>query len=398
MPIYRYTAKDIHSKTIKGEMEAADPRQLATALRETECFLLSYREKAAREETIYKLKADELSDYSRQIGTMLGSGVSLVRALQIMLQRGLKERLKIVYNNIYLALQRGTTISEAMAAQGKAFPELMVNMFRAGESSGHLENTAMKMAAHYEKEHRLNNKLKSAMTYPMILIILTLGIMLLIFTVVLPSFFDLFEGVELPIYTQILIGISNGLTHYWYVILIAVLCLIAGWSMLLRVEKVRLQVDKWKLRVPKIGRLLRIIYTARFARTLCSLYTSGLSMIQALRISSDIIGNHYISNQFGDVIREVRNGQPLSRAIQLVDGFDPKLASTIYVGEETGRLDDMLESVADSFDYESEIATQKMVTILEPLLIVIMALLIGFVMVSVMVPIYTLYNTMGSTL
>lgn len=397
MPQYRYTAKDIQSKVIKGKMDAPDPQQLAVALRETGLFVLSSHEVEEKETNTYKLKANELSEFSRQIGTMLGSGISLVRALGIMLQRDLKERLKLIYTGIYRSLQQGKTISTAMSEQGKAFPELLINMFRAGESSGQLEKTAMKMATHYEKEHRLNNKIKSASMYPLILLGLTVGIMVLIFTVVLPTFFDLFVGMELPIYTQIIIAISNGLTQYWYVILIVVLCIIGLCTMLLYKESVRIKVDKIKLRLPIAGKLLKIIYTARFARTLCSLYTSGLSMIDSLRISQGIIGNQYISSQFQTVIRDVRNGQPLSSAIKTVDGFDPKLPSTIYIGEETGRLDDMLESVADSFDYESEMATQRMVALMEPLLIVIMAVLIGIVMISVMVPIYTLYTTIGQS-
>lgn len=174
------------------------------------------------------------------------------------------------------------------------------------------------------------------------------------------------------------------------------LCVVAVWSILARNYKIRGWLDHIKLKMPLFGKLLRIIYTARFARTLCSLYTSGLSMIHALNISRDIIGNEYIAEQFDNVVAMVREGHPLSQAVASVDGFDPKLSSSIYVGEETGRLDDMLESMANDFDYEAEIASQRMVTIMEPLLIIVLALMIGFVLISVMLPIWSIYSTIGA--
>lgn len=396
MPNFKYTAKNLQGQTIRGAEEAADEHALAASLRDRGLFLLNQRDITREEQNAYKLKSNEVADFCRQVGTMLGAGISLTRALNIMLQRDMKLPIKQVYAGVYKALQRGEPVSDAMAAQGRAFPELLIAMFRAGESSGQLEKNAMRMAVHYEKDHKLKNKVKSATTYPIILIVLSVLVMILVFTVILPSFFDLFEGIELPVYTRIVIAISNVLTNYWYVVLIVVLCLAAAGSLLLRQPKIRRGVDHLKLKLPKIGRLMKIICTARFARTLCSLYTSGMSMVGALRISADTVGNRYLSTQFENMIREVRGGRALSSAIRLVDGFDPKLASIIFVGEETGRLDDMLESVADTFDYESEEALQKLVTILEPLLIVVLAVMIGFVMVSVMVPIYTLYNNVGT--
>lgn len=323
---------------------------------------------------------------------MLSSGIPLVRAIRIMIDRCDKPKLRAIYERIYIALQQGQTLSDAMTRETRAFPELLINMIRAGEASGTLEQTTMKMAQHYDKEHRLNNKIKSATTYPIILLVLLVLVVIAIFTFVLPQFFTLFTDIELPAITKVVMAISHFVTQYWMFLLIGVLVLIAVWSAALRTEKVRLAYDRFKLRIPRIGKLLRIIYTARFSRTLSSLYSSGLTMTTALPIAAKTLGNAYIARQFHAAITRVRNGEMLSAAIESIDGFDSKLAETIYIGEETGRLDDMLNSVADSFDYDSEMATQKLVTYIEPIMIIFMAVVIGFVMVSVILPIYTLYT------
>jgi type IV pilus assembly protein PilC len=163
----------------------------------------------------------------------------------------------------------------------------------------------------------------------------------------------------------------------------------------LSIPKVKLQTDKVKLKIPKIGHLLRIIYTARFARNLSSLYSSGLPMINALNIGGDTVGNTYIRDQFISVVEAVRNGQALSAAVEQVDGFDAKLVATIYIGEESGRLDEMLENVSDAYDYEAEMATARMVTYIEPIMIITMAFMVGSIILSVMMPIMTLYQNIG---
>jgi type IV pilus assembly protein PilC len=267
-----------------------------------------------------------------------------------------------------------------------------MNMYASGEASGQLEHVAAKMATHYEKEHRLNGKVKSAMTYPTVLLSVTVVVVLAIFTLVLPQFFEIFEGAELPAITRGVIAISNFLTSYWYYTIIGGLMLVAFVRFLLTIPKIRHGFDKFKLSIKVIGPLLKIIYTARFARTLSSLYSSGIPMLRALDISSTIIGNKFIEGQFGEVILKVRNGEPLSASVGEVIGFDKKMAASIMIGEETGRLDSMLEGAADSFDFEAEMATSRLVQLVEPFMIVFMGLVIGVIMLSVMLPIFSLYD------
>ena len=395
MTVYQYRAADKGGKITEGEMNAPAETQLSERLRGDGLFLLSCKER--EEKTVsYRLRPLELSEFCRDLGTMLGSGVPLLRSVSILIQRDPKVRIKRVYQQLYRSLQRGLPLSEAMEEQTGAFPELLIQMYRAGEASGRLDLTSQKMALHYQKEHRLNSKVRGAMVYPIILLCLTVVITLGIFLFVLPNFFTLFEGMKLPWPTQVVMAISGGLERYWVFWLVGALLAVLALGFVLRLPKVRLAVDRCKLRLPLVGKLLRTIYTARFARTLSSLYASGLPIITALQNARGTTGNRYIGDQFDGVVRQVRSGGALSDAIAQVDGFDPKLAATIRVGEETGKLDEMLESTAESFDYEAESATAKLTAILEPVLIILMALVIGFIMISVMLPIYSLYDQIGA--
>lgn len=394
MPVYKYSAKNLQSVVVRGTIEASDPEVVRRTLRQKNEFALKIVEVQENKKP-YKLKPMELSDFSRQVASMMASGITVIRAIKIMAERDIKLPLKKVYDILYREIQHGNTLSFAMEATGGSFPELLINMFKAGEASGQMEGTARKMADHYEKEHKLNGKIKSAMTYPAILFVVTIMVVILIFTLILPQFFTLFKGIELPMITQIMINISSSLTNYWLFYIIGTLIMIVLIKFLLSIPSVKLGLDKFKLKIPQIGKLLKIIYTARFARTLSSLYSSGLAMINALNISGSIIGNTYLQSQFPNAIAQVRNGESLSASIATIKGFDPKLVSTIYIGEESGNLDEMLETVADSFDYEAEMATTRLVTFIEPIMIIIMSVLVGGIMLSVMLPIMTLYQNIG---
>lgn len=399
MATYKYVAKDLTSKTVRGKADVNNRTELVSFLRSQDLYLISCKE-VVKEENTKRLSLSELSSYSREIGTMMESGISLIRTLSIMAQQNdLKPRTKAIYKDIYVKLQQGMTLSTAMQSQGKAFPDLMINMYRAGETSGQMGKTAMIMAKQYEKDQKLQNTIKTAMMYPMILIVVSIIVILIIFTVVMPQFFETFDSmnIALPGITLFMMAFSKSLQVYWYVYVLTVLISIAVISALLRVDKVRYQVDRAKLKMnKKIGYMLSIIYTAKFARTLCSLYSSGMTIINALIIVRKTVNNAYLESQFDKVIRDVRNGTTLSQAINQIDGFAPKLANSIYIGEESGKLDNMLEAVADEFDYQAEQSTKKMIALMEPMLIVVLGIAIGAVLISVLLPIFTMYQGAGS--
>jgi type IV pilus assembly protein PilC len=392
--MYTYTALALDGSRVSGSVEAASVEHLSSLLRSENLFLTKYRSKTARQSS-RKLKTEELADFCRQLAAMLSAGIMLIRAMTIVSQRNLKPHIKKIYQQLIDDLQRGSTLSEAMAKRGRAFPELLISMIRAGENTGRLDSTAEKMASTYDKEHRLNGKIRGAMVYPAILLVLIVGVVLILFTFVLPQFMGMFEGMELPLPTKIAMGISDFLISKGIFLAIGVVIAVSALIWFFRRPGPRKALDHFKLRIPKIGKLLRTIYTARFARTLASLYVSGIPMIQALDIARSTIGNKYIESQFTTVIEGLGNGRTLSQSLSQVDGFEPKLHSTVLIGEESGSLEQMLESIADQYEYDSDIASQQLVTVIEPVMIIIMAGVVLFVMLSVMMPIYQMYSNVG---
>ncbi len=389
--VYRYIAKDMEGKTVRGEAEAADYDALYSRLIAQGLYLQSASEKRSARRSMLKPKA--LAEFSRQLSTLLAAGVSLVRALDIIAQEeGLHPNLRRIYLSVLAEVRKGAHLSVAMENQ-EVFPSLMIGMIRAGEGTGNLDKVTGRLANHFEREYQMNSQVKSAMMYPMILAILAVAVVIIIVTFVLPQFSDLFSSMdELPTVTIILMGASGALTSYWYLFILGLAALIVVIRTALRIPDVRLAVDRMKLHMPVFGLLNQIICTARFARTISSLYASGMPIVNAIQTARSTIGNQYIAEQFDEVLVRLRSGESLSDALDPVDGLSQKLSSTIRVGEETGRLDAMLDNIADSMEYDAQQASKRMVTILEPMLIVVMACVVGFIMVAVMSPIMSSYG------
>jgi len=394
MAKYHYTALDVKNNKESGVVDARDDDHFRKIMRGRELVPTKY--KAVDEKLgTYRLKPPEVAEFCRQLASMLSSGITAVRAMDILKERDFKPKLKVVYERMHKDVQQGQSLSEAMLNQGKSFPVLLINMFASGEASGQLENVTNKMAIHYEKEHRLEGKIKNALRYPKILAGAVIIVVAIIFIFVMPNFFGMLldMDVELPLITRIIIAMSDFLIAYWYILLIVILCVVVVTQYVLSLPKVRLAFDKLKLRLPVIGKLLKIIYTARFARTLSSLYGSGVSMLRAIEITATIISNKYIESQFPQLVIDVRNGEALSASVRKIDGMDNKLPNTILIGEESGRLDAMLVSTADAYDYEAEQATGALVELVQPVMIIVMALIIMLVLLSVMLPMAELYQS-----
>ncbi len=398
MPKYIYKAKTEEGEQIAGRMQAMDENDLHLKLRQENKYLIT----AKREENVqrvHKIKAKYLADFCRQIGTLSASGVSLVRALNIIAQdESNKKNEKTIYENILRQVRQGKALSEAMEEQGEAFPELLINMVRSAETAGNLDETSMRMADYYDKQFRMHSKISNATLYPKILSFVIVVVVIFMLGYILPQFQELFDQMEvLPLPTRILFAMSDGIREHWLILIILLAILVPLMIFVAHVPQVRLQLDRAKLHVPMFGKLLKIIYTARFARTISSLYSSGIPIVQALQIARRTIGNTYIDSQFDEAVSRIRTGGNLSDSLDLVDGFTKKLTSAIRVGEETGSLDTMLNSIADSMEFESNMAIDKMVAALEPILIIVMAIIVGFIMVSVLMPIYGSYDAISNS-
>lgn len=394
MPEYHYRGKTESGKSVTGTMQAADERTLYDNLKKDGVYLTQYELKTEPAGRKKQLSAMELSEFCRQLANLTGAGITLSRALNIILMGKLKPEAAEAYRQVQKLVQQGQPLSDSLAQQ-EIFPEMMINMFRAGEASGQLEQVASKLATHYQKEHRMNNRIKSATMYPKLLGLVCVAAVLIIFLFVMPQLEPMFEGTTLPLMTRAMMAFSVFLKERWYLLIIGGLCVAAAIQIVFTIPEVRFWWDKTKLKAPVVKKHLQIIYTARFARTQSSLYSSGLSMLRSLEIASYTLNNSYLTSQFGQVVKRVRSGEMLSQAIQSVDGFDSKLAPTIYVGEETGRLDQMLENIADSYEYEADVALSKLTGMIEPVMIVFMAIIVCMIMVGVLVPIWGMYGNVG---
>ena len=392
MAVYQYVASNMGGKIKKGQITTANPEQLRELLKQQKLFLISYEEKANLTSG-RKLKANELSELCRELSSLLGSGVSVVRSFTIISGRDIEPKLKKSYANITTLIKRGVPLSDAMEMQGRMFPEMLVNMIRAGEESGRLDQTFEKMSVHYEKEYRMTGAVKSALTYPIVLLVLIVVVMMALFTFVLPTFFELFEDMEVPLITQIVMNISTFVRENVLIIILLGTILVMLIGFIAGLYPVKYQIDRILLKLPKISPLIKIVYTAQFARTLASLYASGINIVDSLQISRNTIPNYYIREQFDDAVRKIRAGNTLSETLKKIDGFDIKLSQTTEIGEETGQLDKMLNSTASSYEYESQAAINKMITILQPVMIVILAGLVLVVIGAVMLPIFNMYSS-----
>ncbi len=397
MTTYKYTARNVIGKKVSGKMQANDEIDLQSRLKNDNLYLETVSEVTKRASQ-KRIRADRIADFARSIGQLVGAGVSLVRALRIICDdETLRQKERTLYADVLKQVRTGVSLSEAMAMEGSAFPPMMINMFRSAEASGTLEATAKQMAEYYSKEYKLNKKIKSSMTYPKILGVLMVIVLIIIMGYVIPQFEDLFAQMEsLPATTEILLGISDFVADKWYLLILFGVIAFIVFKLLFSIPAVHHLKDKIKLKLPKIGKLMRIIYTARFARTLASLYNAGLPIIQCLTIARDTIDNRYIEAQFESVIKDVQAGQNLSEALAKVDGFTKKLVSSVVVGEETGTLDEMLNSAADQLEYDSEMAIQGLVSMLEPAIIVVLAVLVGFIIISIIQPIYGSYDAIAN--
>ncbi|MBR4341620.1 MAG: type II secretion system F family protein [Lachnospiraceae bacterium] len=398
MTTYKYLARNEQGKKVTGKLQANDEIDLQARLKNENLYLESANE-VVKKALGKKIRADRVADFARNLGKLIGAGVSLVRALRIICDdETLRQKERNLYEDVLKQVRTGVSLSEAMSMEGVAFPPMMINMFKSAEASGTLEATANQMAEYYSKEYKLYKKIKSSMTYPKILGVLMVIVLAIIMGYVVPQFEDLFAQMEsLPVATEILLGISDFLATKWYLLIIYGIVAFIIIKLLFAIPTVRYHKDKIKIKMPKIGKLQKIIYTARFSRTLASLYNAGLPIISCITIARDTIGNRYLESQFDLVIKDIQAGQNLSDALAKVDGFTKKLVSSVVVGEETGTLDDMLNSAADQLEYDSEMAVQSMVAMLEPMIIVVLAFMVGFIIVSVIQPIYGSYEAIANS-
>lgn len=397
MPVrYKYTAIDRNGNTLRDTTSAEDVEHFLSQLHAKGLYIVDYMELSPNASTSGKLSAKNLVIFSRQLGTMLNSGIPISNALHMIQEKVVNNRAKKVFSQLYEDVQKGNSLSIAMQLQSGMFPPLLINMVVAGEAGGTLDASLMRMAEHYDKELKMNNKIKQAMTYPIILSVLAIAVVLALVTFVLPTITQMFDTDKIPWSTRMVMGFSDFLIDQWYIVIIAVLVLIIGIKIMLTNPEIRYHFDHLLLRFPIIGKLNRTIYSSRCARTFASLYLSGVPALDMIEITGRVIGNRYLVVRFDEVIASVSRGEYISNAISDTKSFDPMLGSMLYIGEEAGSLGEILIKTADYFDGESETALSRMVSLIEPLMLIVLGVVILFIIISIMQPIFEMYNSVGA--
>lgn len=381
MPMsFAYTAKDAVGNVRKGVMTAEDEQEFLAKIREKGMFVTEYKERQTNTKTIKKFKTKDLAFCTRQMAAMLTSGLTLVKALDILCREQESEAARNVWRDVYENVQKGESFSDALEVHGSVFPTLMVSMIGAGEASGQMDIIMQRLSDYYANQNRIANTIKGAMIYPIILAFLTVAVVIGVFVFIMPVFEDLYEDPSMmPSLTKVMVSIGKFMVAHWLILILIVGALIFAVSYMMKLPDFRLKFDKFVIKGPGFGKLVVKIYTARFAQTMASLYSSGLPMVECLKRSADTLNNSYISMKFRDIVDEVKSGETLSSSIQRADIFDSMFVSIIYVGEEAGALDDILAKTAEYYDEEADSAVKRLCSMLEPLMLIIMGIVIGLV-------------------
>jgi type IV pilus assembly protein PilC len=396
MPKYKYKAQNNIGKTVGGVIEANDLTAFYTELDNRELLCLSYHEEKATTSSVFTLRktisSKELTFFCRKLGTMFSSGMNILDCIDIIAKTSDSPKVRKLYLGVYEKINTGKPLSDALRTYPNDFPVMVTNMIQSGEESGKLDLILNKLEKYYTQQNKIQAKIKIATVYPKILGGLSVFVVILLFTFVLPQMINSLGTENLPLITKIMMGISNFLTGNWLLLLILTITGFFGIRYAMTFESVQYQYDKMLLNIPMVGKLLKKIYSARLASSLALLYSSGVSVINSLQLSMGIIGNKYIEKHFPNVIEKVSTGDTIAKSIFELDVFDPLLPNMIQVGELTGSLDKVLSSTSNYYDDETETTIQQLLGILEPAMLIFLAFVIGAIVISVIVPIFSSYG------
>jgi type IV pilus assembly protein PilC len=399
---YEYKAIKQTGDVIEGSIVAKDRAEVLEILRDKEYQPIKIEEHRENKNvdilaSFTRVKVKDIAIFCRQFYTMLHSGISIIQCLDILRQQFDNVKLRVIIGQIYDQVQKGSALSESMRMHKDVFPELLINMIEAGEASGNLDVILLRMSEHFEKDTKLKRKITGAMIYPIVLASVMVIVVIGLITFVMPTFIGMFSssGVELPGPTRVLLAISNFITSYWYIIIAILIVAIYLFRRSLKTESGRHSFDKFKLNVPIFKSVTIRVATTRFARTLSTLLSSGIPLLNAMEITSRVVGNKVVERAIMNVREDVRKGFDLAGPIKRTKLFPPMVDSMIKIGEESGSLDDVLRKTADFYDDEVDSAISKMTSLMEPLMIVIMAVVIGAVVISIALPMFSMFETIG---
>lgn len=404
METFSYKAVDASGKDVKGTVDAESRDEAVRKIKEQGFLPVSVGKQGALDKDVdisfigkKKVPARDMSVFCRQFASILKAGVSVINALEMLGEQTENKKLKEAIVNTQSGVEKGESLSDSMR-QNEVFPSILVDMIRAGEASGSLENSLIRMAIQFEKDAKLKGTLKKAMMYPIVLLCVMVGVIIVMLTFVIPSFMTMFEDLEsdLPITTKMIVALSDNVKGYWYIYILAVVAIVVAIKLYGRTPDGRHNIDKLKLKIPIFGLLQTKTACASFARTMSTLLQAGMPMIDALEISASTMKNVLYYDALEKVKNGVSLGLPLSNQLNSSGLFPPMVVHMVGIGEETGNVEEMLTNSAVYYEEEVEVQTQALTSMMEPIIIILMALVVVMLILAIYQPMIQLYNTLGA--
>ena len=395
---YTYRGRNGTGRLVKGKLDAPGEAAVLTRLRTMGVSPIEIAEAPAatglnREVNLSfgsGVKLKDLAVLSRQMATMTGSGLSLLKTLNILAEQTENKRLAATMREVCTDVETGVSVSDSMKKHAEVFPPLMINMVRAGETGGFLDSALESVAANFEKEVKLRGTIKSALTYPVIVLIMSIVAVVAMLLFIVPVFENMFKGLggTLPLPTQILVVASHAMVWIAPVLLVGAIVFAVWWGRNKHKPEVRRRVDPVKLKIPVFGKLLKKIAVARFSRNFANMISAGVPILQALKIVGETSGNWVIENALADVADSVRQGESIARPLAAHPVFPTMVTQMVAVGEDSGALETMLTKIADFYEQEVEAATEQLTAMIEPLMIAFLGVVIGGMVIALYMPIF----------
>lgn len=399
MAQYNYKAMDKNGKAKKGSIEAINLDKAKEKLKSEGLIVQDIKEQGAgKKGGGKKVKDKDLAVFCKQFSAVLNAGVTIISALEMMSEQLENKTLKRALQEAQAYVQKGGTLADAFKLNPKVFPPIMINMTAAGEMSGNLEICFDRLTTHFETANALHSKVKGAVTYPIVILIVVVAVVAVLLVGVIPQFSQMFDdlGSELPAATQMLVNLSNFLQHKWYILVIIVAAIVFGLKAFGKTEPGSLMYAKIGIKFPLFGNLTIKSAAATFSRTMATLMASGISLIDAVEQVAKMINNRIIREALLDAKTQIAKGVPLSKPLRDCGIFPPMLPQMTKIGEETGNIEDMMDKVADYYEMEVNDATDALTAVMEPLIIVIMGVVVGGIVMAIYSPMLSMYDAVDS--
>ncbi|EOU1889851.1 type II secretion system F family protein [Clostridium perfringens] len=401
MAIFKYKAINSEGQRIEGSQSADSESQIREMLLSNQYYPLSIEKENSKSKKSFsfnsKVKLKDIAVFCRQFYVMLDSGLSIGKALNILIEQCEKPKIREALIGVNGELKRGETLASSMRKRKDVFPNLLTSMIDAGERSGNLDIILKRMAEYYEKETKIRGKIKSAMIYPIVLGVVAIIAITFILTFVMPTFVQMFEenNVDLPMSTKMVLGTSKMLGKYGIIIFLILVTAIILLGKYLKSEEGQYKLSSINLKIPVIKKLTQKIIVSRFTRTMGIVSSSGMSLVTSIEIVASVVGNKIAERELLKVKEKVLKGEGLGDSIMNIKIFPPMLASMVKIGEEAGSLDSILDKTADFYDDELEREIKTATALIEPSMIVLMGIIIGFLLISILTPMFKMYNSIS---